>query len=896
MRIRPRPTCPLDTCLVLAVALIACADTAGPDGTSDGGSAGGSPVGTGGRDPANGGGLDAGPTASNRDAAADPAPEDPEDAEPRRADGALAGDAAQVDATRPADVPDGGGPPDAGPSPLTGPWMQPPGPRPGLPTDGLACDDSDLLAKYFRYRRRLRGDGTAAHPGFVSFGSAPGESIVASRREPTVDCAGHWLFETCPVEDEPDARGLYKWGDGTIWLGEHLAVLGLEHALFRSLGVPTAETESDIRQLLAAFDRLDARAEAYYPEVAGRLDGFFVRDDVPRGFTRRVDGAWRFPRDDGWSGYECAGGDLLCDPPRIDGGAFTSQDQTIGLMFGLAQVALHVPPGTRSEGVDLRETARAQFHRIVMHLRDNGWRVTDPDGNSPPDAWGGNATGFSSVIAKSANAICGADFGVDDYRDGTSRTAGEAAWTGIQAIWDTTHGYNRTMALRLAAMSDVWAPDKMARNAARDGKDVFAMIHAIAHGADLVPHFADWRIEALLRSAPCGGPCRGTVGCANKPGWLGESRTSITGDRFGSRHHPVAEFNGLDYMLTFAAWHLYREGLWQLRPLDRDARPCAPEAALDRVLALGVDDGTTWDPTDPCRAQDLRRTFCDRPLGAWLHDAAQGRVNVFAGGARWACEPAGVCTLHADLDGHTDADDLILGTPGADTLDGGDGHDCVVGLGGDDVLFGGRGYDHLDGGPGEDILLGERDGVVLDGEADVLRGGPGDDTLQGGPGRDELVGDAGRDTLDGGGGADFLHGGDDDDTLSGGGGGDHLDGGDGDDALVGDLGDDVLWGGAGRDKLDGEGGADYLHGGTGPDFLRGGDGDDTLISGDQQGDRPRLDEDRLCGNGGDDVLWGGWDGDACLGGGLLGGQDTVNGCEDGTARAGECDNGAFRDW
>ena len=37
-----------------------------------------------------------------------------------------------------------------------------------------------------------------------------------------------------------------------------------------------------------------------------------------------------------------------------------------------------------------------------------------------------------------------------------------------------------------------------------------------------------------------------------------------------------------------------------------------------------------------------------------------------------------------------------------------------------------------------------------------------------------------------------------------------------------------------------------------------------------------LDHDRLCGNMGDDVIWAGWDGDECLGGGwFFGGTDQV---------------------
>ena len=50
--------------------------------------------------------------------------------------------------------------------------------------------------------------------------------------------------------------------------------------------------------------------------------------------------------------------------------------------------------------------------------------------------------------------------------------------------------------------------------------------------------------------------------------------------------------------------------------------------------------------------------------------------------------------------------ELILGTPGDDTIDGGNGDDCIVGGGGADVLFGNHGNDVLVGGHGVDTLDG----------------------------------------------------------------------------------------------------------------------------------------------------------------------------------------------
>jgi Ca2+-binding RTX toxin-like protein len=50
----------------------------------------------------------------------------------------------------------------------------------------------------------------------------------------------------------------------------------------------------------------------------------------------------------------------------------------------------------------------------------------------------------------------------------------------------------------------------------------------------------------------------------------------------------------------------------------------------------------------------------------------------------------------------TNANDLILGGPLRDTMDGGGGNDCILGGGGDDSLRGDQGTDVCIGGPGND--------------------------------------------------------------------------------------------------------------------------------------------------------------------------------------------------
>ena len=87
------------------------------------------------------------------------------------------------------------------------------------------------------------------------------------------------------------------------------------------------------------------------------------------------------------------------------------------------------------------------------------------------------------------------------------------------------------------------------------------------------------------------------------------------------------------------------------------------------------------------------------------------------------------------------ADDVMLGTSGADQLQGGRGDDEIRGRGGRDLLEGGGGHDHVHGGWGADRLFGNAGDDVLIGArgADVLIGGAGRDVLHGQRGADRFV-------------------------------------------------------------------------------------------------------------------------------------------------------------
>ncbi len=173
-------------------------------------------------------------------------------------------------------------------------------------------------------------------------------------------------------------------------------------------------------------------------------------------------------------------------------------------------------------------------------------------------------------------------------------------------------------------------------------------------------------------------------------------------------------------------------------------------------------------------------------------------------------------------------DDFLIGSSGANTLDGFGGNDGLLGQDGDDILYGSTGHDFLRGGNDNDTLNGGEDDDFLNGQA-------GDDILNGDLGWDRAAYSTGAVagvTVDlnivgvaqNTGSQGF-------DTLIG---IEHVSGTRFDDVLTGDGGDNWIWGGSdgsgitGNDNLSGGGGNDLVQVGAGTHVADGGTGTDTF--------------------------------------------------------------------
>lgn len=152
--------------------------------------------------------------------------------------------------------------------------------------------------------------------------------------------------------------------------------------------------------------------------------------------------------------------------------------------------------------------------------------------------------------------------------------------------------------------------------------------------------------------------------------------------------------------------------------------------------------------------------------------------------------------------------EVVIGTPGADTLAGDDrknwligegGNDAIDGRGADDVIEGGAGDDDVNGSSGSDLAAywgvsatPGRPGVNVDLSA-ARAIGAGVDRLES---IEKVMGSMGDDVISGDGNANLLNGNLGNDTVSGAGGEDYVLGSAGDDRLDGGTGDDFVDGGA----------------------------------------------------------------------------------------------------
>jgi serralysin len=234
----------------------------------------------------------------------------------------------------------------------------------------------------------------------------------------------------------------------------------------------------------------------------------------------------------------------------------------------------------------------------------------------------------------------------------------------------------------------------------------------------------------------------------------------------------------------------------------------------DPILGAIYDSGGT-DTLDV--SDELRQSAIDLTPGAYSSiDFWSAADQAAYWTAKYPALAAQIGTAFAGDDVYTWSKNYgIAYSTVIENVTGGAGADSVVGNDADNVITGGAGADSVTAGLGADQISGE------DGQ-DYLRGDAGDDSLSGGADLDDINGNMGNDTEAGGLGDDWVVGGKDSDGLSG---------DEGDDIVYGNIASDWCDGGAGNDLVRGGQDGDMVLGQAGDDWLSGDRGDDTVTGG-----------------------------------------------------------------
>jgi hypothetical protein len=409
------------------------------------------------------------------------------------------------------------------------------------------------LNKYWNYRSRFLGkDGGG---GFISVGPEQGQSIPATGRNIDCDCLRDWALIQSKAPRR-EGTGIVKWGDATVYLGYYLAMLAMEYENLQSAGIPTDENRKELYYALKAYERLDSLAEVTLG-LPGKVNGFFLRDDVPNDFHLGGDEEHdrRF-QDTERGTYDCVGSDYSKGTRAVDNGSYVSQDQAIALLFGFAYVKKFAGDAQYSEGDTTRfgDLATYYSHLIVKYMSEKKWQLRSPDGQKISSRWGGDARAFSDMIALAAERITESRFGYN-YRKRTfmGRLAkGTFRWAfGLQG--DNNHG----MIFQLVMLTDDWTSEQYAKRARKADNILYALADVVLNDRTLDSSIPKSQFDTLIRTAPWNGPCSGTAGCEAPAGWRSGDLWWHPNHKDGDPYGRTFEYTGIDFMLLYNLYHYY---------------------------------------------------------------------------------------------------------------------------------------------------------------------------------------------------------------------------------------------------------------------------------------------------------------------------------------------------
>lgn len=301
----------------------------------------------------------------------------------------------------------------------------------------------DNHQKYWYYKSRLKND-------FMKIGLKTGESIPFAQRG----------YRTKVDFDHPTTinfTSALNGADLISELGIYIGVLATEYQLLMLNSQNTDSVKYELYCALNAVNRLDKYAETVFYKPK-KLDGFLIRDDIPRDFVRN--NYKHFNYYNNWDGHSSltwmhspyGTSDTLTIPdtfddntdhgfmsinnvPQIETGSVyyrnfqypllfstnlyanmsMSQDHVISLMYGLRLVTEFVHPLENYKNkpflwgdtnyVNFVEEAQQISNRLVTFIKSKDWRIKDPNDLVKSNEEGGDIRPYAYALAQIAGKI-----------------------------------------------------------------------------------------------------------------------------------------------------------------------------------------------------------------------------------------------------------------------------------------------------------------------------------------------------------------------------------------------------------------------------------------------------------------------------------------------------------
>ncbi len=480
---------------------------------------------------------------------------------------------------------------------------------------------ADALFRYWEYRDRLLkhfiqidywGNGIGVWDDDNKRYTKAGYSLPATQLFVLPSACNYWEYKYgcySPENFWPDCNrpNVLNFGDSPITLGYYMALLATEYELLSRNG-QHEQKEKTLREIwlsLQAYRRLDMTANRFYdkwielnrPEcrvnqnvgacgdvfTVPRFDGysgFFLRDDVPH-FFRNLFNA-NADGDKGWevggivSAYACTQDDLIeyfFPGNGKAGNNYLSQDNMIGVLFGLAFIKRYVPETVEYGGVNILGVVKKIASGMLNHIRPATegfelYRSIRYPGclNDIVVKRGGNVSNYFLAINWAIayindEAIVCTD-GVDNQK--WKAIGSRSCDCGIPFYENC--GFNCRMFLELLAVSDNGNFNKIQDKANAVKKDGLILARYLLQQEKYSVNDIKYSIflttkDLLCHNPPsCHGPCyQGEMTnepfyeCTNQKGWCSHNRfISANLDKVDCQYgyNENLRGNGIDYMLT----------------------------------------------------------------------------------------------------------------------------------------------------------------------------------------------------------------------------------------------------------------------------------------------------------------------------------------------------------